>query len=105
MEMITDITKIVGKTVKSATLVDYDSVLGLIFTDDTYCMYKVNNNFGCVYLQIETKVESQIQLEIGVITEEEYQNRKKVERQIELDRIEVNERKELAELKRKYEGN
>ena len=99
MELIANIKELEGKTIKKATFIDYDEMLALIFTDNSYCVLR--NGYQCLNLADEDDMHTYLLRDAGVITEEEKLKRDLAD--IEAIRKEwASERATYERLKAKY---
>lgn len=71
MKLITDIQDLVGKTIVKAQIMGWDSVIGVVFDDDTYCVFDRDHNYGT---DLSCDIHYGQQLDLGVITQDEYDN-------------------------------
>lgn len=98
----------VGKTVaRVADTEEFDcrSIIALFFTDDSYICISSENSYAdypdtVVY---EDALSDTDELAFGLISKEEYAERKRVENEKMRAHTERYERRQLEELKRKYE--
>ena len=102
MNILTDLSDLIGKTIVSAKSIDVDEKIGLVFTDDTYAVFDIDR-FGDSYeMVLGKRLGAYNQCELGVISKEEYQRIEQKQIKEQNLRIEANERAELARLKEKY---
>ena len=107
MKFILDLEGVEGKTVKSAKFVSIDEALVIIFTDETCCYIDVDHYGDSYELKVvhESDVSDYEKRDAGIITQSEYEEleeKRNKRRRTELEQI---ERRQLEELKKKYESN
>jgi len=102
MELITSLGKIEGKTIQSASLVDMAESLALVFTDNTYAVFEVRMYGESYDMEMSDDVGSYTQKQIGIISEEEYEDIQRRQHEFMSDQKRQNELRRLAELKAKY---
>jgi hypothetical protein len=105
-ERLSKIEDTVGKTVlRVAEADDYHSIIALFFTDGTYVCITSESSYGdypstTIYTDSLSDTE---QFSLGLITKDELGERRRIKKQGELKQREAHERRQLDELKRKYE--
>ena len=100
MRLISNIKELEGKTIKRAVFVDYESMVILTFTDNSYCGIDGN---GDMYLtDSEENIDDDMFRDAGIITEKEYKKRKNAETKMDLEFREATDRATYERLKAKY---
>ena len=98
MRIITEAKKLEGKTIKFVDVVDYnEQKIGLIFTDDTCALIEPYKDYDDTEVQLANKIDSYIQVKMGIITEEEHE---KILDKQRIKMVAIQRKMELAELKR-----
>lgn len=109
MECILDFEKLKGKTIKNVISLDRNEEMGLIFTDDTYCIIDaqcMHDSPPELFLtQYDINHESDIEYlaRLGVITKQEYRDKQKQFRKNDKAKKETREREEYLRLKQKFD--
>lgn len=104
MRLITNIGELEGKTVKSATFVDCDEKLVILFGDDTCAAFKVNRYGDSYDIEMTLSLQDYIKRDAGIISQGEYdvlEANEKAKRELD---SEARERQTLERLKDKYES-
>ena len=99
MMYLSKLEDLAGKTVMSTTEMVTKVLVRL--TDGTALVLEVDEGYGW---HTETKPSLPFQLKAGIISQEEYKDRKKREHEEYQRNVRERELKELARLKEKYEG-
>jgi len=97
MKFITDIEKLAGKTIKSATSVDCGESAALIFTDGTCAYFEVRHYGDFTELYLNDIPDDYLKHEAGIITDAEYSV---IRARIESDHAEKTRAAELMTLAR-----
>jgi hypothetical protein len=103
MERITDIKNIIGKTISSAMICDYDESIAIIFTDESYAYVNASGFGECSGLTLDNDIDNLQKKEVGIISVDEF-NKIREERLIKRNnsRVETDLRR-LKQLKDQYE--
>lgn len=102
MEILTDLKELAGKTIKSAEMVDCDTYMALLFTDDTCAFVGGNQHYDSFDIELTSDVEDYAKRDAGVMSQAEYDRaRRKADKEARIRR-EAIERKRLAVLQAKY---
>lgn len=102
MKIITNIDEIKNKVIKEAVFVDCDSILVILFDDDTCVCLNVDFCGGSHSIELSCDIEDYEKKNAGIITEEQYNNLEKAKKEAHRERVEKEEMLELARLKQKY---
>lgn len=92
-----------GKTIARTACGGFGRYLAIIFTDDTYSILGACNNYGSTEIE-DCGVYDEDLKELGLISADEYENRKKVEKERRAKASEDAERRQYEILKAKF-GN
>jgi hypothetical protein len=104
MEFIINLDSINGKTVKSATFIDGNELIAILFTDNT-CMFVDVRHFGSSYeLELINAPDARLQRDAGVITNEEYHTQMDAIMEFNDGARKQRELRELERLTKKYKG-
>jgi len=103
MKSVEDINYLEGKTIKSATQVDFGESLAIIFTDDTYAFLDIVSLGGCKEIYLNINPDDKIKIDVGIITEEEYSDIIEAKDIARSEKQKREELKLLERLKLKYE--
>ena len=104
MQLITKIEQLENRTIKSANYIDCSEKVGLIFTDDTYTVIKGHQEYdGGIEVILSGKVDDYLKVEMGVLSEKEYQRNEKREEGKAKSLQKKMELNQLKILKQKYE--
>ncbi len=83
-----------GKTVHDVKQLDWGTYLGIIFTDQTYVVLRVQYTGDSVSIELDDYPEAYVLKELGVITEKEYnylkENLARAYRQLAIQRSKAN---------------
>ena len=103
-KIITKLEELEGKTIlRTASLIRLTEGIGLIFTDDTYCVFTSRSLY---YDESEVELAEEVGdyelKELGFIDQVEYERRVENEKQEYNHKKELQQRREYQELKAKF---
>jgi len=108
MELLDDVCKLEGKVIKTCKIIEDDTQLALTFDDGTYALFIIAYCHECnTEIELETDVHLLSLLakkELGIISDDEYEEILRVEKEVWRGRREKEERAQLAKLTEKYQS-
>jgi hypothetical protein len=102
MRLLEALQQLEGKTIKSASIIDCDEVLSIMFTDETCAIFMVTGSSEYPEIYIESDIDNSLKRAAGIISDAEYDLAASREREAFRARNEIQERKKFDELKKKY---
>jgi hypothetical protein len=105
MGQIKDLSELSGLTIKNAINIENDDSIGVVFTDGSYCAFTVTlyGDSHDMVIDRDGDIDDDDLMDMGVISQSEYDSRCATLQSHHNQCIEDNERRILAELKAKYE--